>query len=356
MFDAHPISVFVVVGFHGWYFARRPTARWAAIAGMVVGAAVYLGGNWFAHGTLGVLNGLVGAPVTRGDHYVPLIDSDMMDMVRIARLRYSLVLKVFLVSGAWLPLLLHLRRRNWRVSEANQAWLFTGLGFLVTSALFSEAVGNGFQLYLTVLFIPTLLLLLARSWVSGARSVSVMASISLVLALMYVNFAMGTAGKLMRYAEYAEYFSREYPQIAACVPNPTRALMRPTFAFALAHHQAHFEYTYNLLFFMKQNRLSFSGALLEKGYEVVALDTQDARDMDPRGLVDFGAGRNWFYNTVAGVGVSPEEVRRLVQHGALSQICRFDELSHGMTTFYRIDRARLESLLPNLSVPAPGGR
>jgi hypothetical protein len=350
-FDAHPISVFLIFGFYLWHFISSPRCRLVALFGSLAGLAIYLMGNWAVNGSFGLFSSLLGQSINRGDHYIPLLESDFADIIRIAWLRHELMFKLLAASALWVPPLLFPRQFVDFVS-ARSAWilLFNSAVFWVLSALFSEAISNGFMLYNILAWLSLFVVLTAFTLHIGTvrnRLLLVLLAPSLA-ALAYVNYHnIGTASS---YLQYAKTFYSDYSRFSVCVPENGRALMRPTFAFAGSRGARNYEYTFNILFWMKEFNASFGEIILRKNFDVVAIDPQDQRDMFGERQVLWD-GKNPLYNSISDIHIDPHEVAALLRSGALVEQCQFDEFSHGNTIFYAVNRDRLRNYLSGRTPP-----
>jgi hypothetical protein len=344
MFDTHPISVFLVFGFYVWFFFARADMRVAALAGSAVGLVVYLNGNWVVHGSLGILNGLIGPAVSRGDHYIPVLESGLPDILNIAVARFSVHAKVLVASLLWIPLLVYRHSVRGFVSPRWLPWLSSCVGFVVLSSLFSEAVSNGFQLYAAIAVFSIVFLLLLFVSSHASRTVTYAAMLPIGALLLYANF--NYLPTYRNYIRFASTVADEYPRLARCLDGGERSLMRPTYAFATARSGNDYEYTVGLLFFMKHEDIGFAEAVYRKGYDIVAFDPDDRgflwSDVE---RIDPWGGSNWYYNAIADVAIDAAEFDSMVEHRVLVPICSFDDISHGYTEFFEVDKPRLRTFV-----------
>jgi hypothetical protein len=320
----------------------------AAFVGCAVGLIIYLGGNWMFHRSLGLASPLVGIVASRGDHYVPILESGWRDIVEIASRRYRVFSLLLLASMLWVPVVVFWKRVKSQLFLKRMPVVATLAAFLFFSTLFTEATSNGFHLYSSVAFFILVLSLSVFSLEQlkniGKWRIAILAPIAVIL--VYANFNMR---KTFRdWFRYSSTFPGKYESVVgSCIESGSSGMMRPTFAFALANKKGRYEYSFYLLQFMNQNKLSFSEALLTKGYDVIAIDEQDQADLfaENRDKKDI----NTFYRQVSGVVVSKKEFDQMVTGGALAAVCKYEDISHGSTTFYRINHVLLRQFVSRLN-------
>jgi hypothetical protein len=346
MFDIHPISVFLVFGYYFWFIFKNRTMLMSALFGCALGSIIYLSGNWVIHGSLGIASPLLGMTISRGDHYIPAIESGIIDIFNIAYIRYKPFIIILGASLLWVPPLIYPKRLKYIFINDKTPLSFILICFLVLTSLFSEATSNGFQLYSSIVFFILIWLLgsfaIEQLDAYGSRRFIVLTP--LMAIFLYVNISQ--FNQYQRFFKYALTFHDKYARtLGDCVSHGSNGLMRPTFSVALAGHRGHFEYTFNILFYMKNNNISFGRAILEKGFDYVAIDDMDKRDLFQ--IRNVWNNYNWYYNVIENTVASNTEFNMLVEKGALIPACVFDEISHGKTTFYRVHKDILKSTLNN---------
>ena len=342
MFDVHPISVFVVFGFYVYVFFSQRDVVVPALMGAFAGVLIYLAGNYVFNRSLGVLSPLFGIQMCRGDHYMPIFDSGFRDIGRIAVERYSPFIRLFAASLLWIPIVMCRKALPAYFDATYRPFVVTVAGFLVLSSLFTEAVSNGFLLYSSTLFFICMFLLMQFLMHVLERPTWLRWAVIIPLGIMLLCINGRNRRGYLGYFQYARYFSKEYPAVGDHIGNNAKVLLRPTFAFALADKKGQYEYSYFVLFYMKANNISFAEAVKEKDYDYIAIDPRDRADMfsDFQRPVYWG-GNNWFYNAISNVAIDAVEFQRMIDDRVVEDVYRYDDVSHGKTTFYKVNKELL---------------
>jgi hypothetical protein len=273
------------------------------------------------------------------------LESGWRDIFYIAYQRYWTFFRIFVASLLWIPFLIFWKNIKVFLHCGNKLPLvFTLVCFIVLSSLFTEAISNGFLLYSSIAFFILIYLLLDFSLEQLKKHglLRFVVVMPLVIIISYTNSTHMDVYK--ENFSYAKFFAREYSNtVGSCIPPNSSGLMRPTFSFALAKNRGYFEYTFQILFYMKENNLSFGEAILHKEFDYVAIDERDRVDMFT--ARDEWRGNSWYYSAISDIVISQYEFDALIEGLALIPICIFDEISHGKTIFYRVDKAALLRVL-----------
>ena len=140
-----------------------------------------------------------------------------------------------------------------------------------------------------------------------------------------------------KYQIYSKYFNENYYDLSELVPDKSKVLIRPTFAFTMAKKQLKADYVFGILNVMKNQDMNFKQSVLFKNYDYLFLDEnfldQDLF-IDNRNALDYN---NPYYIQYKDVGSTKAEFLNLIDSGFLKQIGSFNEISHGITYIYKIN-------------------
>ncbi|MCX6266793.1 MAG: hypothetical protein NTW16_05475 [Bacteroidetes bacterium] len=335
--DAHPIAIFSILGLGLWYlFMYRHQIPWALIGGGA-GIGICLTGNYLVNANFGLFNGIMGGEgIGVGDHYIPILTSDLVDFVRIFKTRFQNFQFIFLLSGIWIiiPFLAWKRRQ---LNLYTKAIGFNFLVFFLLSTLFTEATGNGWALYNLMVFFMLLAALL-----NEVHQSLYIDHPKLVFLLMIPLFLFTSAATIRR-------LFYNYPKSAisrnnfsavdwnACLPNGTKVLMRPTFSFATVYKHLWADYPFGILNVMRDNNISFKDAILLRNYDYLVLDERNLnvellKDIRPRWTQPY-------YRDYNDLGLSKADFQKLISVGFLQITCRFNEPMHGNTIIFKVNKS-----------------
>lgn len=339
MLDIHPISIFFVSGVILWSIIKKRISVHNIIIGIFSGAVIYLFGNFIFNGSLGLFSPLIGLYPFKGDHYVPIIESDTKDILRIFIIRYNIPLKIFAVS--LLPIFIyHFKIFKHLIFRLTQSiFFFSFVVFVVTTSLFSEAIGNGYPLYLYIL-LSLMIYFFLLDFIISSRINRIWYYVPYFILMCYLNYL--NVEVYLNRIKYLSTFDTGYNKLVEFIPKNSKISMRPTFSFSLSNLNLKAEYFYYILFYMKLKNISFKRALFEKKYDFIAIDEMDNKSMFGE-LPTYWNNVNPFYRKLPRFGIPIHEIELLKRQGILSQIYEFKEISHGNTIFYKVDQVKLES-------------
>jgi hypothetical protein len=343
MLDVHPISIFFVIGAFFWSLLKKKVQLKNIITGSLIGLFIYLIGNYFFHRSLGLFSPLIGLKPFKGDHYVPILESNFKDIVRIFIIRHKITLEIFIIS------LIPIFYKGFKKIKSilfiltNNIFFFNFSLFIITTSLFTEAVGNGFPLY-SIISLMLLLFYVLRINNNITIKYKLLKFIPLFSLLIYLNFI--NYNILIKRIKYQISFNNDYYKISKIIPNNSKIAMRPTYAFALSQNHIKGEYFYYILFYMKEKNIGFRKALFEKRYDFIAIDEMDRNSMFGK-LPIYWNNANPFYRNLPNLGIPLDEIDNMLRDGSLSKIYNFNEISHGNTIFYKVNRDILERNLLN---------
>jgi hypothetical protein len=89
---------------------------------------------------------------------------------------------------------------------------------------------------------------------------------------------------------------------------------------------------------MLDNKMSFDEALIFRDYDYVVLDDRNLNEdlfIDKRDEKQFD---NPAYSKYRSVGISSSDFEVLIQKGFLERLCEFEEISHGKSILYRVNK------------------
>jgi len=334
--DVHPIAIFTIIGIglHYWIFNRKQT--FFIIAGGFSGIFVYFCMNYFFNGTFGLFSVFFRGvnPNSFGDHYIPLFSSDFRDYFRIALGRFQTLKGSFLFSLIWIFLPLFFIRKC-RAKKYVGLLIFNTISFWILAVFFTEAISNGFGLYSIFVFILFFIIILNEL----SKSYSFKPVINWIMVLpMLLFMSKSTTAMIIQNYKYYSRFNKDYSQIKSFIPDRSKVLMRPTFAFNMGLKGLHSDYTFGILNVMIEKSLSFEEAIRIKGYDYILLDNRNLQEellIDKRDNNKFD---NPAYKKYLHTGLTSLQFDTLLQKGFLIQVCSFEEISHGKTIFYKVNR------------------
>lgn len=114
--------------------------------------------------------------------------------------------------------------------------------------------------------------------------------------------------------------------------------MRPTFAFNMAKKQLKSDYVFGILNVMINQNINFKEAILFKDYDYLFLDENFLNQdlfIDNRNSTDY---INPYYRKYINIGSSKQEFFSMINSGFLKEIGKFNELSHGKTYIYKVNK------------------
>jgi hypothetical protein len=333
--DVHPIAIFTVVGVGMYYWFNNKQTTKFVISGGLIGIMLYLGLSNFLNGTFGLFDSLINRTIGNfGDHYVPLFQSDLKDYARIAMERFQTLKASLLLSLIWILIPIFIFRKC-NIKGYVGLILLNTVTFWVFVIFLTESSSNGFGLYSLYIFI--LLFVVLLNSINESYRFKPMWSWILVLPLL-LFMTKSTIGLVNKYYAYYTPFQKNFAEIESCIPNGSKVLMRPTFAFNMGLKNLHADYTFGIFNVMADNNISFEDAVKLRGYDYVLLDDQNMNEeflIDKRDNSRFD---NAAYRKYLKIGFTSTEFDSLLQKGFLKQVCVFDEASHGKTIFYKVAR------------------
>jgi len=331
--DTHPIAIFGVIGIGAWFWIKNLNKSVYIVTGGLSGLVVILVLNQLINGNLGLFAGWAGqVPVNFGDHYVPILKSDLSDFLRIANGRFNTIKSFLLLSGIVVVGPLAFYKQN-GVRLMLHPLVINFLAFIFISTIGTEAISNGFALYSII----SLVLLYAAVIESWPRLLSF--KFWFILFIPLIGWSLkSTASSLVSYYAYKKNFDDKYQEFGDCIGKSSKILMRPTFVFATANKGLHSDYFYGILQVMLDNKMSFEQALILRGYDFVVLDDRNLNeelflDVRDRKLYD-----NPAYSKYHNVGISSANFKLLIQNGFLARLCEFEEISHGKSILYKVNK------------------
>lgn len=333
--DVHSIAIFTVIGLGIWYFFNNRKKTIWIILGGISGIILMLLGNLIINNNFGLLNGIFGGePPGLGDHYIPLFKSDIKDYMRIFTSRFEWIKFIVLFSWIWIivPLLI------WKRLVSNAlfiAILINFCSFWILATFLTEATSNGFALYNIIMFL--LLLIVCLKQLNGIIKLKYKNKLLFLMIPLILYTGLATTRKL--YVNCSKSFNsrNEFKNVEwdNCIPNGSKILMRPTFAFALAYRNLHVDYPLGVMNLMKDNNFNFEEVLKLKKYDYIALDEQFTSGML---FIDkHNNGRSLAYKKYNNIGISREGFNDLVKSGFLEITCKINEPMHGLTNVYKVN-------------------
>jgi len=332
--DVHPIAIFTVagVGLHYWFYHRKQTLLIAA--GGILGLILYVALNYAFNGIFGLFAASFGqVPQNFGDHYVPLFQSDLKDYLRIAIDRFQTLKGSILFSLIWVIIPLFLIRKC-SIKGYVGLVLFNTVCFWVMATFLTEASSNGFALY--SLYVFTFLFIVLINAISDSYSFKPMWN-WIAVAPMLLFMVKSDITWLNRYYHEFATFNKSYAEIKTCIPDGSKVLMRPTFAFNMGTKRLHSDYTFGIFNVMADNHLNFEDALKLRKYDFIMLDERNMNEellIDKRNNAVFN---NPAYNKYLQTGITSMGFDSLVQKGFLQPICEYLDPSHGKTICYKVN-------------------
>lgn len=331
--DTHPIAIFGVVGLGCWFWIKNLNKSLYVVSGGLSGLSVILILNQLINGNLGLFAGLAGqVPVNFGDHYVPLLESDFTDYLRIAKERFNTIKSFLLLSGIVIlvPLVIYAQKG---VGFLRHPLVINYLFFIFFATIGTEAYSNGFALYSII----SLLLLYAAFIESWPRLLGF--KYWFILFIPLIGWSLkSTASSLVSYYAYQKNFDDKYQEFGDCIDQNAKILMRPTFVFATADKGLHSDYFYGILQVMLDNQMSFDQALILRDYDYIVLDDRNLNEdlfIDKRDEKQFD---NPAYSKYRTIGISSSDFQVLIQNRFLEPVCEFEEISHGKSILYKVNK------------------
>jgi hypothetical protein len=331
--DTHPIAIFGVIGIGTWFWVRNLNKSLTIVFGGLSGLLFMLIINQLVNGNLGLFAGWAGqVPINFGDHYVPLLESDFLDFLRIGKERLDTIKSFLVLSGMFIILPFIIYKSN-GINFLRHPLIINYFVFVLLSTLGTEASSNGFALYsivLLVLFFAAIFEFLVqlqsfRFWY--------------LLFVPLIGWSLNSmATTLVRNYNYKKSFDVQFQRFSDCIDENSKVLMRPTFVFATADKGLHSDYFYGILQVMLDNNMSFDQALIFRGYDFVVLDD---RNLNEELFLDVRDGKlydNPAYSKYRSVGISSADFKVLIQNGFLEQLCDFEEISHGKSILYKVNK------------------
>ena len=331
--DVHPIAIFTVAGVGMVYWFNNKQTTKFVLSGGLIGIMLYLGLCSLLNGNFGLLDSFINKTNGNfGDHYLPLFQSDFNDYMRIAKERFQTLKASFLLSLIWIliPLFIY---RKFKIKGFVSLILFNTITFWVLAIFLTEASSNGFGLYSLYMFIFLFVVLL--NTISESYQFKPVWNWVLVLPLL-LFMTKSTVGLVSKYYSYYTPFQKNFAVVESCIPNGSKVLSRPIFAFNMGLKSLHVDYTFGILNVMLDNKISFEDAIRFKKYDYVVLDERNLYDellIDQRSETLF---LNPAYSRYKGIGITKDDFNKLLSKGFLQKECEFEEMSHGKTVIYKV--------------------
>lgn len=342
-FDVHPISVMLVVGYGFFLFFSRRDVLLPALAGGATGVMYLVFSKTYPSGDFRALAGLFGLDAHRPgreliDHYIPVTNFRLDVAVYRESVRLTSFIKLALFSGLWVVLLLRFR-------SLIQSSAFRTVGLVVVSmwlfsVFFFSQAGNGYHLYVWAAFIILAACLVwdAAVWARGRfRAGWVYAFFAIPFALVIGRGVVNFHLPAYRSHDSARAAYEALPPSLGLRPGDVIAA-RPTFWFLF--HDSPYPLIYQFLatLVMASENVDFIEAHRRLGATIVGLDDPQLEGFWYAENVPATPPLNLFYNDLP--RISRQEFTGYINSGVLTEIVRYDDPTHGLTTFYRIDYTR----------------
>jgi hypothetical protein len=353
LLDMHPLSLFIVIAMCIKTFWQKPDKRWFAIAGWVCGMTVYFIGNYLINHSFGIFTGaftgtkftgaIMGVNVSLSDHYVPIQDTGLSDIIAIAKERFSFITKAVGVSGyiklfsfiAMLATAIYLWLTGKLVKNAMLVnSLITYIVFIILATFLSEAISNGFRLYNAITFGIFYFSLLYAIY--NSIRVKKLALIGLLPFFVFAKDAELKVKESFRYHEENHYY-QTFVNFNNSIPDNTKVLMRPTHAIFNYRKHCRFEYTHGLLCYMNREKLSFKDAIIKKHYNYLALDEQFETEFFIDVPSPYRQSPSPYYYPLRNTGLTSAEFKQLVATGFLTPVASLYDAFAGKTVLYKVN-------------------
>lgn len=342
--DLHPISIFIGLGFYFYFFYKNINKSLFILGGSLLGILIYLIGNYFVAGSLGLFEMLsADTRVFLNDHYVPLFDITMLEILQIQVERYSFHVKFLLASGLLFygvyymitKKYKHINIENLKIKQIEILMIMAP--FFIFSAFLTEAVGNGFGLYSLVIFV------LFFTYLYVVLSLNLNSNIKLVFFIVPTLICIKTSGfALIESYNKKKYFDQNYHKCLSIIPPQSKLLIRPTFSFLLANNSNICEPLFPISSYMLMNNKSFAQSISDKNFDILCIDEMF--------LNDFFIGkekisRGPYYEKLKDIGISETDYAKLIENGIFKPLHEYNDPYHGNSIFYRVDQLLLKDFL-----------
>ena len=344
LLDLHPLSLFLVAGMTIKVFFNETDKRLSALTGGITRLAIYFAGNYFVNQSFGIFTGLIqGVHISLGDHYIPILETGMADMLQITKERFTFLTKSntlgnllkalsFLTIFGTAIYLLFIKRlfKNKLIITST----ITYFSFIILSTLLSEAVSNGFRLYHAIAFGIMYFSILYT--IFNTAPVKYLAYIGLIPFMIMAKDSLPTIKKNYQYHKQNKYYAK-FQVFNDELPEHTKVLMRPTHAFFNYNKAIRFDYTYGLLRYMHKNNLSFKQAVIKKQYNYLALDELFETEFFTDKPSSFRISVAPYYYPLRNTGIKSTEFNELVNSGFLKPVSTIYDAFAGNTILYKVD-------------------
>jgi hypothetical protein len=333
--DTHPIAIFCLLGMGILFWIRNIKKSLLIIGGGLSGLIFILLFNHLINGNLGLLSGVFGQETMNfGDHYVPLLKSDLKDYLRIAIERVSSLFYFIILSGLLIMVAMLFFYKRLRLLLVNPL-VINFIAFVVFVTFGTEASSNGFALYsLLMLFLVYIVCL--NHFVESSRN-----KFSFYVFIPIIFWSISSIYiKINRSFNYQLNFEESARKFGICIPNKARVLMRPSFVFATYDKGLYADYTFGIMNVMIEKKLDFKSVLILKKYDYVIIDEHNLNYEFLIEKRDNNSFKNPAYVKYIGWGFKNTDLERWKQQGFLKEMCSFDDISHGYSILYKINREK----------------
>lgn len=332
--DAHPIAIFSVIGIGVWFWFKNINRTWLIIFSGLAGLAFKMMVNQAINGNVGLFSGFFGqAPVDFGDHYLPILKSDLADFINITLSRFDTIKSFIVYSGIFvmIPLILMGRQRGDFLRHPITINYFV---FLILSSAGTEASSNGFGLYSII----NLFLLYAVS-IQHLPKLQNHKYGWLIFIVLVVTSLRSTGTTLIQYVKYNKEFNVTYSKFTSCFKPNTKYLMRPTFVFENHNKNIWSDASFGILNVMRDRKIGFMDAIIFKKYDYIVLDEKHLTEEFLTDVRPKDAFINPAFISYQNIGLKKQEWDDLLSSGKLQAVCEFNEISHGHTVLYKVNKS-----------------
>lgn len=347
LLDLHPLSLFLVAGMTVKTFFKEKDKRISCIMGGISGLILYFLGNYIVNHSFGMFTGVIqGSQASLGDHYIPILETGITDIISITRERFTFITKTSTIGnilklvcfttifGAGLYLLF--TRRLFKNRLIINSFIIYSV-FIVLSTFLSEATSNGFRLYHTIAFALFYFALLYT--IFNTPPVKYLSFLGIIPFLIFAKDSLPLIRQNYNYHLANRYYVT-FQAFNDRIPSNTKVLMRPTHAFFTYDRNIRFDYTYGLLRYMYKNRLSFKDAIIQKQYDYAAFDELFRLEFFTDTASPARTTPAPYYYPLRNTGITSTAFQHLIQSGFLIPVASLYDAFAGQTVLYKIDRTK----------------